>query len=203
MECEVEQSGIGLIQAADFDVAAINLTRFSRNHKAEQDSLVEALRLHLIMGNHEEAAEACEQLIGLARINNERQKERDRTIMLAMLEAQRNNLPSAYRLLLKAFLVAPLPEAEARQQIKELVAKIEATPKANHSQREQLLTEAEQQSKRGDFSTAYQLLLRALLANEGKSDAMNAALNIRIKMLTQQIEAQQRKLAVTRPSRFD
>ena len=192
-----------LPRAADFDAAAVNLTRFSRNHKAEHDSLVEALRLHLIMGNHDEAAEVCEQLIGLAHINGEHQKERDRTITLALLEAQRNNLPSAYRLLLKAFLVAPQPDAEARQQIKELVAKLEATPKATNSQREQLLTEAEQQSKRGDFSAAYQLLLRALLANEGKSDALNAALNARIKTLTQQIEAQQRKLAVTRPLRFD
>ncbi len=192
-----------LRQAADYDASAINLTRFSRNHKAEGDSLAEALRLHLILGNYDEAAFECEQLIGLARLKGDQQKEHERTITLAMLEAQRENLPSAYRLLLKAFLLAPQTNAEAITQFKTFVSKLETTPTKSNTHREQLLTEAEAASGRSNFSAAYQLLLRALLMNEGKSDALNAALNARIKTLTYQIEAQQKKLAVTRPSRFD
>ena len=192
-----------LRQAADYDAAAINLTRFSRNHKAEGDSLAEAMRLHLILGNYDEAAFECEQLIGLARLKGEQQKEHERTITLAILEAQRDNLPSAYRLLLKAFLIAPQTNAEAIKQFKAFVSKLEITANKSNTQREQLLAEAEVGSRHSDFSAAYQLLLRALLMNEGKSDALNAVLNNRIKMLTHQIEAQQKKLAVTRPARFD
>lgn len=190
-------------QAADFDAAAINLTRFSRNHKAEGESLVEAMRLHLIMGNSDEAAFECEQLIGLSRLKGDRQKEHEQTITLAMLEAQRDNLPSAYRLLLRAFLVAPQNNAETIAQIKMFVSKLETTATKSNAHREQLLAEAEQASARGDYSAAYQLLLRALFMNEGRSDAMNAALNLRIKSLSTQIEEQQKKLAATRPSRFD
>lgn len=194
-----------LQQAADFDTAASNLTRFSGNHKVESESLVEAMRLYLIMGNHNEAALACEKLIGLARLNGDRQKEHERTITLAMLEAQRENMPSAYRLLLKAFLVAPQNDAESIKQIKELVAKVEVASQAGTAQksRESLLVEAENLSRRGDFSAAYRTLLRALFANEGKANSLNVALNLRIKSLSHQIEAQQKKLAVTRPSQFD
>lgn len=192
-----------LQQAADFDAAAINLTRFSRNRKAESQSLTEAVRLHLIMGNYAEAAFFCEQLIGLARLNRDPKIEREQTITLAMLEVQRDNLPSAYRLLLKAFLVGAQNDPETTKKIKEVMAKLEALPQTGDSQktREQLLTEAEQVAGRGDFSAAYQLLLRALMANEGKSDAMNALLNARIKALADQIATHQKKLSVTRPAR--
>jgi tetratricopeptide (TPR) repeat protein len=190
--------------AANFDADAINLLRFSRNHKAEGDSLVEAMRLHLIMGNHDEAALACEQLIALARLSGDQQKEHERTMTLALLEAQRDNLPSAYRLLLKALIGSSQTNSETTQQIKEFAAKLAATKAGNTQQgREQILAEVEFEARRGDFSAAYQLLLRALLMNEGKSDVMNAALNTRIKALAKQIEAQQKRLSVTRPARFD
>jgi septal ring factor EnvC (AmiA/AmiB activator) len=165
---------------------------------------VEAMRLHLIMGNHDEAALACEQLIALARLSGDQQKERERTMTLALLEAQRDNLPSAYRLLLKALIGSSQTNSETTQQIKEFAAKLAATKAGNTQQgREQILAEVEFEARRGDFSAAYQLLLRALLMNEGKSDVMNAALNTRIKALAKQIEAQQKRLSVTRPARFD
>jgi hypothetical protein len=62
-----------------------------------------------------------------------------------------------------------------------------------------LIAEAEFESKRGDYSAAYQLLLRALLMNGGKSDATNVPLNAWIKTLAKQIEAQQKNLKSTRP----
>ncbi|MFN7927188.1 MAG: hypothetical protein U0Y68_04450 [Blastocatellia bacterium] len=86
----------------------------SADNKAEADSLREALRLHLLAGNHDEAAYACEQLIGLARLKRDAEKESEHTITLAMIEAQRDNLPSAFQLLLKAFPVAPQNDAQIK-----------------------------------------------------------------------------------------
>lgn len=186
--------------AADYDAAAIQVTRFSRNYNAESESLREAMRLHLLLGNHDEAAAACEQLIGLARLKRDAAKEAEQTITLAMIEAQRDHLPSAFRLLLKAFLVAPQSDREIKGWATQFAATMDTR---GPESRDALLTQAEQESSRGDYAAAYQLLLRALLANEGQSDVTNAALNARIKTLTRQIEAQQKKLSVTRPERFD
>jgi tetratricopeptide (TPR) repeat protein len=187
--------------AAQFDAEAIHVTRFSRNHQAEAESLLEAMRLHMILGNYHEAATAGEQLIGLARLSGDQRKESEHTMALALLEAQRNKLPSAYQLLLKAFIIGSATNAAMAQQVKDFLRKIEALPKsaARQAEREQLLAEAEFEATRGDFSAAYQLLLRALLMNEGQSDVMNAALNARIKALSKQIEARQKQLAATRP----
>ncbi len=185
--------------ATEFDEQAIQVTRFSRNHRAENDSLNEAMRVHLLMGNHDAAAQACEQLISLSRLKGEKKKESDQTLALAVIEAQRNQLPSAYQLLLKAFIVGAENDNELAGQIKEFTRKLEALPKPLNAGREQLIAEAEFESKRGDYSAAYQLLLRALLMNDGKSDATNVPLNAWIKTLAKQIEAQQQNPKSTRP----
>ncbi len=185
--------------AAEFDEQAIQVTRFSRNHRGENDSLNEAMRLHLLMGNHDAAAQACEQLISLSRLKGEKKKESEQTLVLAVIEAQRNQLPSAYQLLLKAFIVGAENDKELAGQIKEFTRTLEALPKPVNAQREQLIAEAEFEAKRGDYSAAYQLLLRALLRNEGKSDATNVPLNAWIKTLAKQIEAQQKNPSATRP----
>ncbi len=185
--------------SAQLDEQAIQITRFSRNHRAESDSLNEALRVYLMLGNHDAAAQACEQLIALSRLRGEKKKESDQMITLAVIEAQRNHLPSAYQLLLRALIVGAENNKELAAQIKDFTRKLEATPKPASAQREQLLTEAEFEAKRGDYGAAYQLLLRALLMNEGKSDVLNAALNARIKTLAKQIEAQQKNPKTTRP----
>lgn len=180
--------------AASFDEQAIQVTRFSRNNRAERDSLNEAMRVHLLLGNYDDAAQVCEQAIGLSRLKGEKKIESDLTLSLAVIEAQRNNIASAYQLLLRAFIVGAATDAELASQVKEFTAKLEAVPKAISNQREQLIAEAEFESKRGDYSAAYQLLLRALLMNEGKSDATNVPINAWIKSLAKQIEAQQKKL---------
>ncbi len=185
--------------AADFDAQAIQVTRFSRNQRGENEALNEAMRLHLLMGNHDAAAQACEQLISLSRLRGEKKKESEQTLALAVIDAQRNQLPSAYQLLLKALLVGAENNQELAGQIKELTRKLEALPKPVNAPREQLIAEAEFEAKRGDYSAAYQLLLRALLMNEGKSDATNVPLNAWIKTLAKQIEAQQKKPVTTRP----
>ena len=179
--------------AAEFDEQAIQVTRFSRNYRGEGDSLNEAMRVHLLMGNHDAAAQACEQLISLSRLKGEKKRESEQTLALAIIEAQRNQLPSAYQLLLKAFIVGAESDKELAGQIKEFTRKLEALPKPANAPREQLIAEAEFESKRGDYSAAYQLLLRALLMNEGKSDATNVPLNAWIKSLAKQIEARQKK----------
>jgi tetratricopeptide (TPR) repeat protein len=185
--------------AAQLDEQAIQVTRFSRNYRGEGDSLNEALRVHLLLGNHDAAAQVCEQLISLSRLRGEKKKESEQTITLAVIEAQRNHLPSAYQLLLRAFIVGADNNKELAAQIKEFTRKLEAAPKPVPAQREQLLNEAEFEAKRGDYAAAYQLLLRALVMNEGKSDVLNAALNARIRTLAKQIEAQQKKPKTTRP----
>lgn len=185
--------------AAEFDEQAIQVTRFSRNYRGESDSLNEAMRLHLLMGNHDAAAQACEQLISLSRLKGEKKKESEQTLALAVIEAQRNQLPSAYQLLLKAFIVGAENDKQLAGQIKEFTRKLEALPKPVNAHREQLIVAAEFESKRGDYAAAYQLLLRALLMNEGKSDATNVPLNAWIKTLAKQIEAQQKKPRSTRP----
>lgn len=185
--------------AAELDEQAIQVARFSRNYRGESDALNEAMRVHLLMGNHDAAAQACEQLIGLSRLKGEKKKESDQTLALAVIEAQRNQLPSAYQLLLKAFIVGAENDTELAAQIKEFTRKLEALPKPVNAQREQLIAEAEFESNRGDYAAAYQLLLRALLMNAGKSDATNVPLNAWIKSLAKQIEARQKKPATTRP----
>ena len=187
--------------AAQLDEQAVQVTRFSRNHRAEGDSLNEAMRVHLMLGNHDAAAQACEQLIGLSRLRGEKKKESEQTITLAVIEAQRNHLPSAYRLLLRAFILGAENNKELAAQIKEFTRKLETAPKpvSVSAQREQMLAEAEFESRRGDYGAAYQLLLRALVMNDGKSDVLNVALNARIKTLAKQIEAQQKKPKSIRP----
>jgi tetratricopeptide (TPR) repeat protein len=185
--------------ATEFDEQAIQVTRFSRNQRAENDSLNEAMRVHLLMGNHEAASQACEQLISLSRLRGEKKKESAQTLALAVIEAQRQQLPSAYQLLLKALIIGANDDAELAAQIKEFTRKLEALPKPVNTGREQLIAEAEFESNRGDYSAAYQLLLRALLMNAGKSDATNVPLNAWIKTLAKQIEAQQRNPKSTRP----
>ncbi|HEX4949686.1 MAG TPA: hypothetical protein VFZ34_23625 [Blastocatellia bacterium] len=182
--------------AAEFDEQAVQVTRFSRNYKAEDQSLTEAMRVQMILSNYEEAAWACEQLIGLARLSGDRLKESQRLMILALLDAQRDQWISAYQVVLKALIIgAESNEGETIARIKTLLGQLDAVPRANAQQkgREQLLAEAEFESGRGDFSAAYQLLLRALLMNEGKSDVLNAPLNMRIKTLAKQIEAQEKK----------
>ncbi len=185
--------------AAEFDEQAIQVTRFSRNYRGENDALNEAMRLHLLMGNHDAAAQACEQLISLSRLKGEKKKESAQTLALAVIDAQRNQLASAYQLLLKAFIVGAENDTQLASEIKEFMRKLEALPKPVNAHREQLIVEAEFESQRGDYSAAYQLLLRALLMNEGKSDVTNMPLNAWIKTLAKQIEAQQKKPRTTRP----
>ena len=185
--------------AAEFDEQAIQVTRFSHDNRGENVSLNEAMRVHLLMGNHDAAALACEQLISLSRLKGERKRESDQTLALAIIDAQRNQLPSAYQLLLKAFIIGAENDKELEGQVKEFTRKLAALPKLANAGREQLIAEAEFESKRGDYAAAYQLLLRALLMNEGKSDATNAPLNAWIKTLAKQIEAQQQNPKAPRP----
>lgn len=193
-----EQTG-DLQRASEFDEQAVKINRFSRNTQAETSSLLEARRLHLMMGNYAAAAFACEQLIGLAHKKGDAKTEGEHLLTLAIIEAQRNNSPSAYQLLLKAVIVGNQPEITA--QSKELANKFwsqeSATPQK--PERENLIKLAESEASRGAYAAAYQLLLRALVMNEGKSDALNLTLNKRIKTIAQQIEARQKNTTTQRP----
>lgn len=188
-----------LQQATEFDEQAINIHRFRRNTQAETSALLEARRLHLMMGNYDAAAFACEQLIGLAHKKGDAKNEGEHLLSLAIIEAQRNNSPSAYQLLLKAVIVGNQPEITA--QSKELANKFRSQENiaAQKPERENLIKMAESEASRGAYAAAYQLLLRALVMNEGKSDALNLTLNKRIKTIAQQIEAHQKNLPLQRP----
>ena len=187
--------------AAQMDEQAINIYRINRNRKAESGSLQEALRLHLILGNYDASIAACEQLVGLAHANHDELAESNNLLTLALLETYRENYSSAYLLLLKSLIVSNQRNQSIRTQINELLQKIDAMPKLNRqiTEREKLVELAEFEANRNAFSAAYQLLLRALVMNDGKTEITDVMLNTRIKSLAHQFAARQRKIAVTHP----
>ncbi len=180
-----------LDRAAEADDQAIKINRIRRNTTDEQSSLMESKRINLILGNYEAAAYASEQLAGIAKLNKDRKKEGEQLISLAMIEAQRDNLTSAYQLLLKALIVSN--EKDTNQQISEVKALLENRQPLVEVDREQLLALAELETERKDFAAAYQLLLKALVVKGREIDVKGMELNTRIKVMVEKIEEQQKR----------
>lgn len=187
--------------AAQMDEQVINIYRVNRNRKAEAGALQEALRLHLILGNYDASVAACEQLVGLAHANHDEVAEGNNLLTLALLETYRENFSAAYLLLLKSLIVSNQKNHSIRTQLNDLLQKIDALPKSKKQsyEREKIIEMAEFEANRKDFSAAYQLLLRALVMNDGKTEITDTMLNTRIKSLANQFSARQHKLAVTHP----
>ncbi len=184
-----------LERAAEADEQAIRINRLRHNANDEQSSLMESKRINLILGNYDAAAYASEQLAGIAKLQKDSRQEGEHLISLAMIEAQRDRLPSAYQLLLKALIVSK--DNDTNQQISEVKALLENRQPAKEVDREQLLALAELETERKDFSAAYQLLLKALVVKGRESDVKGIELNTRIKVLAERIEERQ-KLENTR-----
>ena len=182
-------------RAAEADDQAIKINRIRHNTLDEQSSLMESKRINLILGNYDAAAYASEQLAGIAKLQKDSKQEGEHLISLAMIEAQRDRLPSAYQLLLKALIVSK--GNDTNQQISEVKALLENRQPVKEVDREQLLALAELETERKDFSAAYQLLLKALVVNGRESDGKSIELNTRIKALAGKIEERQ-KQAVTK-----
>ena len=180
-----------LDRAAEADDQAIKINRIRRNTTDEQSSLMESKRINLILGNYEAAAYASEQLAGIAKLNKDRKKEGEHLISLAMIEAQRDNLTTAYQLLLKALIVSN--EKDTNQQISEVKALLENRQPLVEVDREQLLALAELETERKDFAAAYQLLLKALVVKGREVDVKGSELNTRIKVMVEKIEVRQKR----------
>ena len=180
-----------LEKAAEADELAVKINRLRHNTKDEQFSLMESMRINLILGKYDAAAYASEQLAGIAKLNQDPKKEGEHLISLAMIEAQRDNLTSAYQLLLKALIVSN--EKETTQQISEVKSLLENRQPLVEVDREQLLALAELETERKDFAAAYQLLLKALVEKGRESDVKGIELNTRIKVMAEKIEERQKR----------